>query len=74
MTVLRSPLGLLVRAILYGTVPRRSIVRRYLYWYAPDCVRHDATRATIDEMVDEDILARRCFKRRRFVVPHGALQ
>ncbi|MDH3681227.1 MAG: alpha/beta hydrolase [Acidimicrobiia bacterium] len=68
-TVLRPPLGLLARAILYGTFPRRSIVRRYLYWYAPDCVRHDATRATIDEMVDEDVLARRCFKRRRFVAP-----
>ena len=68
-TVLRPPLGLLARAILYGTFPRRSIVRRYLYWYAPDSVRDDLTRATIDEMVDEDILARRCFKRRKFVVP-----
>jgi pimeloyl-ACP methyl ester carboxylesterase len=61
-TVLRPPLGLLARAIIYGTVPSRFYIRRYLYWYAPDCVRHDATRATIDEMVDEDILARRCFK------------
>ncbi len=68
-TVLRPPLGLLARAIVYGTVPSRSYIRRYLYWYAPDCVRHDATRATIDEMVDEDVLARRCFKRRRFVIP-----
>ena len=68
-TVLRPPLGLLARAILYGTFPRRSIVRRYLYWYAPDSVRDDLTRATIDEMVEEDILARRCFKRRKFVVP-----
>lgn len=68
-TVLRPPLGLLARAILYDTFPRRSIVRRYLYWYAPDCVRRDATRAIIDDMVDEDILARRCFERRRFVAP-----
>ena len=67
--VLRPPLGLLARAIVYGTVSSRSYIRRYLYWYAPDCVRHDATRATIDEMVDEDVLARRCFKRRRFVAP-----
>ena len=67
--VLRFPLGLLARAIVYGTFPRRFIVRRYLYWYAPDCVRHDQTRAMIDEMVDEDVLARRCFKRRKFVVP-----
>ena len=61
-TVLRPPLGLLARAIVYGTVPSRSYIRRYLYWYAPDCVRHEATRATVDEMIDEDILARRCFK------------
>ena len=61
-TVLRPPLGLYARAILYGTVPSRSYIRRYLYWYAPDCVRHEDTRATIDEMVDEDLLARRCFK------------
>ncbi len=61
-TVLRPPLGLVARAILYGTVPSSSYIRRYLYWYAPDCVRHDETRATIDEMIDEDILARRCFK------------
>ena len=68
-TVLRPPLGLLARAIVYGTVPSRSYIRRYLYWYAPDCVRHDETRATIDEMVEEDILARRCYKRRKFVLP-----
>jgi pimeloyl-ACP methyl ester carboxylesterase len=70
-TVLRAPLGLTARAIIYGTFPRRSIVRRYLYWYAPDSVRDDVTRAAIDEMVDEDILARRCFKfkKREFVRP-----
>jgi pimeloyl-ACP methyl ester carboxylesterase len=69
--VLRSPLGLYARAILYGTVPRRSIIRRYLYWYAPDCVRDDATRPAIDEMIEEDILARRCFKikKRQIVRP-----
>jgi pimeloyl-ACP methyl ester carboxylesterase len=62
-TVLRPPLGLYARAILYGLLPpRRFIVRWYLYWYAPDCVRHEVTRARIDEMVDEDVLARRCFK------------
>ncbi len=61
-TVLRSRLGLLARAILYGTFPRRPIVRRYLYWYAPDCVSDEATRPVIDEMIEEDLLARRCFK------------
>jgi pimeloyl-ACP methyl ester carboxylesterase len=68
-TVLRARLGLLARAVLYGTFPRRFIVRRYHYWFAPECVRHDVTRARIDEMIEEDILARRCFKRRKFVLP-----
>lgn len=69
--VLRFPLGLLARAIVYGTIPSRFITRRYLYWYAPDCVRHEATRATIDEMIEEDVLSRRCFKikKREIVAP-----
>ncbi len=61
-TVLRPPLGLVARAILYGLLPSRSYIRRYLYWYAPNCVRQEPTRAAIDEMVEEDILGRRCFK------------
>jgi pimeloyl-ACP methyl ester carboxylesterase len=61
-TVLRPPLGLYARAILYGTVPSRSYIRRYLYWYAPDCVSNAETRPVIDEMIEEDVLARRCFK------------
>ncbi len=60
-TVLRPPLGLIARAIVYGTVNRRSVIRRYLHWYAPVCVGNDETRAVIDEMVEEDVLARRCF-------------
>lgn len=69
--VLRPPLGLIARAIAFGIVPSRSYIRRYLYWYAQDCVRQDATRAAIDEMVDEEMLARRCFaiKKRQIVRP-----
>ena len=69
--VLRPPLGLIARAIVYGIVPSRSYIRRYLYWYAPDCVRNDATRTTIDKMIEEEVLARRCFKikRREIVRP-----
>lgn len=64
-TVLRPPPGLIARAIVYGLVPSRTSIRRYLYWYAPVCVRNDATRGAIDEMVEEDILARRCFTIRK---------
>ena len=60
--VLRPPLGLVPRAILYGTLPWRSVIQRYLYWYAPDCIQSDATRSAIDEMVEEDLLARKCLK------------
>ena len=68
--VLRFPLGLLARAIVFGTVPSRSYIRRYLYWYAPDCVRQDVTREMIDEMVEEEVLARRCFKIKKREIVH----
>lgn len=68
-TVLRPPLRLLVRAVLYDFIPIRFVIKRYLYWYAPASVRKEATRETVDEMVDEQVLARRCFKRRKFVIP-----
>ena len=68
-TVLPPPLGLMVRAMLYYFIPIRFVAKRYLYWYAPDSVRKEETRKTIDEMVDEQLLARRCFKRRKFIAP-----
>jgi pimeloyl-ACP methyl ester carboxylesterase len=68
-TVLPPPLGLVVRAMLSYFMPIRFVTERYLYWYAPDSVRKEETRKTIDEMVDEQLLARRCFKRRNFVRP-----
>ena len=68
-TVLRPRLGLLVRAMLYYFIPARSVAKRYLYWYAPVSVRSGDTRALIDAMVDEQQLARRCFKRRNWVRP-----
>ena len=68
-TVLRPPLGLVVSAMLYYFIPIRFVTKRYLYWYAPDSVRNEETRKTIDEMVDEQLLARRCFKRRKFIAP-----
>ncbi len=68
-TVLGPPTGLVVRMLLYYFIPIRFIAKRYLYWYAPDSVRKEDTRKTIDEMVDEQLLARRCFKSRKFVMP-----
>lgn len=61
---------LLARAIWYYMVPLKCATRPYYYWYAPACVQKNAeTRAMIDEMVEEDLMKRRCFKPRKFVMP-----
>ena len=68
-TVLPPPVGLLIRAMAYYFVPLRYITKTYLYWYGPDAVRNIQTRSRIDEMIEELMLARKCFKRRTFVPP-----
>ena len=68
-TVLPPPIGLLVRAIAYYFIPLRFVTRNYLYWWGADAVRDIQTRSRIDEMIEELMLARRCFKRRKFVPP-----
>ncbi len=68
-TVLSPGVVMLARAILYHFLPFRSIAREYFHWYGPDAAKDDRTRSRIDEMVEEDLLARRCFKRRKFVPP-----
>ncbi len=69
VTVLRPGLGLLFRAIVYDRVPTRFVTRRYLYWYAPEASSRPDTVQAIDNMVEESLLARKCFKRRKFVPP-----
>ena len=68
-TVLSPGPMLLVRVVLYHFLPYRFVTRNYFHWYGPDAVKEDRTRSRIDEMVEEDLLARRCFKRRKFVPP-----
>lgn len=68
-TVLSPSLLLLARAILYSILPFRMITKNYFYWYGPDAVKNDRTRSKVDEMIEEDLLARRCFKPRKFVFP-----
>ncbi len=68
-TVLSPGPVMLARAVLYHFLPYRSVARNYFHWYGPDAVKEDRTRARIDEMVEEDLLARRCFKPRNFVPP-----
>lgn len=68
-TVLSPGPLMLVRAFLYYFLPFRRVARDYFYWYGPDAVQQSRTRSRVDEMVEEDLLARRCFKKRRFVPP-----
>lgn len=69
-TVLRPPLGLLVRAMLYYFVPLEFVTRRYLRWYNADAVRRGAvTSALVEELIAESMLSRRSFKRHKFIAP-----
>ncbi|MEO1205256.1 MAG: alpha/beta hydrolase [Pseudomonadota bacterium] len=68
-TVLPPPIGLLIRAFGYYFIPLRFVTKKYLYWYGPEAVQNIQTRSCIDEMIDELMLARKCFKRRKFVPP-----
>lgn len=68
-TVLSPGPGLLARAILYYFLPFRCITKNYFYWYGPDAVRCKSTRRQVDNMIEEDLLARRCFSKRKFVPP-----
>ncbi len=68
-TVLSPGPMLLARAVLYHFLPIQFVARNYFRWYGPDAVKGERTRLRIDEMVEEDLLARRCFKRRKFIPP-----
>lgn len=68
-TVLSPGPIMLARAISYYLLPYRFITKNYFYWYGQDSVKEDLTRVRVDEMIEEDLLARRCFKKRRFVSP-----
>ena len=63
------PFGLLVRAILYGLFPNRWYIQRYMYWFAPDCVQDKRAKCIVDNMIEEQLLARKCFKPRKFIIP-----
>ncbi len=68
-TVLPPSIGLLIRALAYYFIPLRFVTKTYLYWYGPDAVQNIQNRSRIDEMIEELMLARKCFKRRKFIPP-----
>ncbi|WP_299668563.1 alpha/beta hydrolase [uncultured Ruegeria sp.] len=68
-TVLSPGPVMRIRAILYYFLPFRPVARNYFYWYGAEAVKDSKLRARVDEMVEEDLLSRRCFKKRKFVPP-----
>ena len=68
-TVLSPGPVILARAIAYYLLPYRFITKNYFYWYGQDAVKEKRSRDHVDQMIEEDLLARRSFKKRRFVSP-----
>ena len=68
-TVLTPGPIMIARAITYYLLPYRFITKNYFYWYGQNAVKNVRTRAQVDEMIEEDLLARRSFKKRKFVFP-----
>ena len=68
-TVLPPRIGLLVRAIIFEMVHSRWITERYLHWFAPACSKRESMKEILDGMVEEQILARKCYPRRTFIRP-----
>lgn len=69
-TILPPSMGLLGRAIMYGLLPFRAYTKYCMYWYDPDGARGDQTRWMIDELIEDAMLARRCFRRRNLIPPN----
>ncbi|MFX0126006.1 MAG: alpha/beta fold hydrolase [Candidatus Hodarchaeota archaeon] len=69
-TALRPRLRAIIRVILYAIIPVQRMVKNYLYWFMADSVRkNEETKKIIDEMITETMLAKKCFKSRKFVNP-----
>ncbi|MHA1966702.1 MAG: alpha/beta fold hydrolase [Candidatus Hodarchaeales archaeon] len=69
-TALPTRLRAIIRVILYAVIPVQFMVKNYIYWFMADSVRkNEETKKIIDEMITETMLAKKCFKSRKFVNP-----
>jgi pimeloyl-ACP methyl ester carboxylesterase len=69
-TGLRPRIKLIFRAILQYVFHTHYIVKKYFYWmYADSVKKNEETKQYIDELMAEEMLARRSFKKRKFVNP-----
>jgi pimeloyl-ACP methyl ester carboxylesterase len=69
-TVLRPRIKLLIRTILQYVIHTHYMAKKYVYWMYADAVRkNEESKKYVDEMITEEMLARKCFKKRKFVNP-----
>jgi len=69
-STLRPRIWLLVRTILQYVIHTHYMAKKYVYWMYADAVRkNEECKKYVDEMITEEMLARKCFKKRKFVNP-----
>jgi len=69
-SALRPKIKLLIRTILQYVIHTHYMAKKYVYWMYADSVRkNEETKKYIDEMITEELLARKCFKKRKFLNP-----
>jgi len=69
-TVLPVRTGYLIRAILAHSFPGRYFKKKQIYWERNDLIiQGEKGQAIADQMIEELMLARECFKKRKFVIP-----
>ena len=69
-TVEPPSIYVVLRAVLQDLFPTRSIMTSYMYWLCEDEVRLGGqSKATVDQLIDELLFSRKCYVRRRFVMP-----
>jgi pimeloyl-ACP methyl ester carboxylesterase len=69
-SALRPRIWLLIRTILQYVIHTHYMAKKYVYWMYADAVsKNEETKRFVDEMITEEILARKSFKKRKFVNP-----
>jgi pimeloyl-ACP methyl ester carboxylesterase len=61
--------GSVAAAIAQNAVRTRPVLSAYLRWQLAAAVRAPATQQTVENLIDEVTLARRCFAKRTWVLP-----
>ncbi|MHA2281562.1 MAG: alpha/beta fold hydrolase [Promethearchaeota archaeon] len=69
-SALRPKIKLLIRTILQYVIHTHYMAKKYVYWmYADSVNKNEETKKFVDEMINEEMLARKSFKKRKFINP-----